>query len=252
MNTLFIGQRIIRLKSVESTNNFAASLPLAEAPEGTVVIADEQTDGRGQFGRIWHSAPGLNITTTVVLRPKSLPLNKVYQLNKAIAIAVAMTIKNLIPKADIKIKWPNDIYANNHKMSGILTENNIRGGQFVSYLAGIGINVNQVSFPDTASHPISLKQIAGIEFNIDEILSLLCKEIEVIYLKIKSSRFEEITTEYDKWLWKKDEEVRFEFNGNETSGILRSVDDFGELQVETENHRIMSFKHGSIKIITKD
>jgi BirA family biotin operon repressor/biotin-[acetyl-CoA-carboxylase] ligase len=249
MNTLFIGQRIIRLKSIESTNNFAANLPLAEAPEGTVVIADEQTNGRGQFGRIWHSDPGLNLTLTVVLRPNSIPLNQVYQLNKAVAIALAKTLKSLIPVADIKIKWPNDVFANNHKLAGILTENSIRGGQFVSYLAGIGVNVNQVNFPETAANPISMKQLAGTEFNLEDLLFLLCKEIEVIYLKFRSSRFAEISNEFEKWLWKKDEEVLYEFEGNQTMGIIRSVNELGELLIETENQGIKVYQHGSIRII---
>lgn len=248
MNTLFIGRRIIRLQSVGSTNNFAASLPLSDAPEGTVVIANEQTDGRGQLNRTWHTEPGLNLTATVVLRPGSLSLNDVFILNKAVAIAVANTLNCFLEKANIAIKWPNDIYVNNQKMAGILTENTLRGSQFVSCLAGIGINVNQMTFPVDAGNPVSMIQVLGKLTEIETVLSEMCKQLEVQYLKIKQGALEQVNLGYDELLWKRNQWLEFETSQGKLAGKILHVNSRGELIIQTESGDLHSFQHGAVKI----
>jgi BirA family transcriptional regulator, biotin operon repressor / biotin---[acetyl-CoA-carboxylase] ligase len=248
MNTLFIGRRIIRLKSVGSTNNFAASLPVSDAPEGTVVIANEQTEGKGQLNRSWYAEAGLNLTATVVLRPHSLSLKDGFVLNKAIALAVANTIKCILDDIDIAIKWPNDIFVNNRKMAGILTENTIRGGQFVSYLAGIGINVNQKGFPTDSGNPISMVQVLGTYTEIENVLAELCKQIEVFYLQIRQNNFIQITKKYDELLWQRSIMLDFKTSDSEIRGKISRVNGAGELVIIDENGNELCFQHGSIKI----
>ena len=110
-----MGCQQIRLDSVDSTNNYTATLINGNTPEGTVVIANEQTAGRGQRGNLWVSKPGENLTCTYLLRPKFLRISDQYILNKAIALAVNKAIQHFVPQYDVRIKWPNDIFLQNKK-----------------------------------------------------------------------------------------------------------------------------------------
>ena len=165
-----MGCQQIRLDSVDSTNNYTATLLNGNVPEGTVVITREQTAGRGQRANSWVSEAGKNLTVTYVLRPKFLCISDQFILNKAIALAVNKAIQHFAPLMDVRIKWPNDIFLQNKKVAGILIETSMQGGHIVSCLAGIGINVNQQHFQSNSGNPISLIEVLGKELNIDILL----------------------------------------------------------------------------------
>lgn len=249
MKTLFVGRTIIRLEKVGSTNNYAASLPVSVAPEGTVIIAENQTEGRGQGSRQWYAEPGKNITATVVFRPLFLPSADIFVLNKAIALALMHACNEVCGSAKCCIKWPNDILSDGRKLAGILTENTMRGSQIVSYLAGFGLNVNQTKFPPEAGNAVSLKQIRPqADLNTDEVLELVCEFLEVYYLRLRNGKMAEINEEYNMHLWK---DRVWVIPSGKTEGYyaqINGVDRDGKLILTDEHGFRMALAHGEAMI----
>ena len=116
-------------------------------PEGTLILTEDQTRGRGQMGNKWLTEKGKNLTFSIVLYPSFLRPNQHFYLTQFVSIAIQEVIQELLPDKGIKIKWPNDLYVENRKLAGILIENILSGHRIQSSILGIGLNVNQVQFP---------------------------------------------------------------------------------------------------------
>ena len=160
--TLFIGNNIVRLNDVDSTNSFALSLLRnTEMEEGAVITAHAQTLGRGQRGNTWFSEPGKIITCSILLKPNFLNINLQFDLTRAIALGLSDLLNDLLPSSAINIKWPNDIIADGKKIAGILIENVINGTRVSTSVVGIGLNVNQQHFGIDAAHAVSISQLDG-------------------------------------------------------------------------------------------
>ena len=159
--------RIIHLDTVGSTSSYLASLG-AEAAHGTVVMAREQTAGRGQRGNSWEAEPGMNITLSLMLHPKGLPPARQFVISRAVSLAIVGMLDKYVD--DVTIKWPNDIYIGDRKICGILIENTITGSTINRCIVGIGLNVNQTEFRSDAPNPVSLCQLMhGTVFDIDSL-----------------------------------------------------------------------------------
>jgi BirA family biotin operon repressor/biotin-[acetyl-CoA-carboxylase] ligase len=247
MERLFMGCQQIRLDSVDSTNNYTATLISGNVPEGTVVITREQTAGRGQRANSWVSEAGKNLTCTYLLRPRFLRISDQFILNKAIALAVNKAIQHFVPQFDVRIKWPNDIFLQNKKVAGILVETSLQGGHIVSCLAGIGINVNQQQFQAESGNPISLSEVVGSEFKLDDILNALSENLEVLYLQLKAGKFENIDLSYNSLLWKKDEMHTFFRDGIPFTAEVKCVDEQGCLHLLDEENQELIFAHGAVQ-----
>jgi len=148
LKTKTIGQRIHAYRSVKSTNDIAAELAQAGEPEGTIVTAEQQTKGRGRLGRSWHSPPGLGIYVSIILKPKFAP-GKAPGLAIMTSVALADAVSKVC-KAQVHIKWPNDILISGKKAAGILTELSADRDRIDHVIVGVGINVNHRSddFPE--------------------------------------------------------------------------------------------------------
>lgn len=131
------------------------------APHGDALMAIAQTAGRGQRGNCWEAAPGLNITLSLMLRPHALHAARQFAISEAVALGTADLLTEL-GIADVKVKWPNDVYVGNGKIAGILIENSLTpAGMIARSIAGIGLNVNQTEFISDAPNPVSIKQLTG-------------------------------------------------------------------------------------------
>ncbi len=247
MERLFMGRHLIRLDSVGSTNNYAATLLGQNVPEGTLVSAREQTDGRGQREHNWLSEAGKNLTLTYILRPGFVSVTDQFLLNKAIAVAVARTAELIHPGSFIRIKWPNDIFLENRKLAGILVENSVKGSQIVSCLAGIGMNVNQLHFPEGSGNPVSFAMELERELELDDVMNLLSKHMEVNYLRVKAGQRERICSDYDSLLWKRGEMHTFTREGKPFPAKIIRVDEQGRLVVEDASGQEHAFVHGAIQ-----
>lgn len=231
MNTLFVGHNLIVLESTPSTNDFCMKLVLEkQLPDGTVVWAKEQTAGKGQREKKWLSAKGSSLTFSVLLHPKT-DLKQQFFFNKAIAVGLCEGVKEL--GIDAQIKWPNDIYVNNRKLSGILIENSLRGVQLQHCVVGIGVNINQLQFDAGLLNPVSLRQLLEESLEIDVVLADLCYAIERRYLQFKAGHFSKINADYHALLYRKGEQHQFLIDGKPMKGQIEGVDELGKIKLLT-------------------
>ena len=231
---LFVGQNVITLQQVSSTNEYLKSKLSNSTPfaEGTVIMAVDQFAGRGQKGTSWHSEPGKNLTFSTFLTPLFLNPKHQFSLTVAISVAVVQWLESLLHVA-VKVKWPNDIYIGNKKIGGILIENILKGKDWKSAVVGIGINVNQTDFPETIrEQTTSIKQILHKDSNIRELLSELCKHIEREYLILKKRGFEMQLALYKQHLYRLGESHPFLIDGIKVDGKLCGVTDTGRLMID--------------------
>ena len=167
--------QIIRLESVDSTNNYTRA-HVEELPAESVVVAESQTEGRGQGSNHWHSTAGKNLTFSVLLKPKGVRANRQFVYSKAIALAVADALDDYCE--GISVKWPNDVYQGDRKISGTLIECGITGESLRYVVIGTGVNINETSFPEDIPNPVSLCQIVGKEVDCEEVLQKILDNLE--------------------------------------------------------------------------
>lgn len=174
--------RIIYLDEVDSTSRYLADIA-SDVNHATAVSARCQSAGRGQRGNTWESEPGANVTLSILLRPTSLGAANQFLLSQIVALAVAGTVDAFLPDdaPRAQVKWPNDVYVGDCKIAGILIENTLTGSVIGRSIAGIGLNVNQMTFVSDAPNPVSLAQIARHGFDRDAVEQLLCRNIMQLY-----------------------------------------------------------------------
>ncbi len=233
-----IGQKgkIIRLNSVDSTNEYALGLYRNKVPpdDGTVVISDTQTNGKGLDKNKWESESGKNLTFSICLYPHFLPVEMQFEMNKALSLGIYDFIKEMVPNEKVTVKWPNDIYINNEKVAGILINNTISGNILDFSVAGFGININQTKFVSDAPNPVSLIKYLGNELNLDECLDLVCKKLDARYEQMKAGHFSQLDSGYLKSLFKINENSRFIYNGKVISAMITGVSEYGHLKLTTK------------------
>ncbi len=182
LKTETLGRHIHHEESVDSTQKIAHRLAYEGAPEGTIVIAEEQLSGRGRMDRRWHSPKSTGVWMSVILRP-NIPPPMAPQLTLISAVAVVQAIEELTGLTP-QIKWPNDILMNGKKVTGILTELQADADRIISIIIGIGINVNQ----QLDDYPEDIKNIAtslsiekGEKLSRAELIKILLGKLETLY-----------------------------------------------------------------------
>lgn len=240
-NTLIIGKVLHELNSCDSTNNFAKDLIAKSKPlEGSVVITDKQTAGRGQFGNSWEGEEAQNIALSIILYP-NLEVGEQFYLSKIISIACVEALKS-ISNLDFKIKWPNDIYYHKQKIGGILIENQISGAKITNAVVGIGINLNQENF-EGLQNASSLFNLVRYVLNRKKCTEILLEHIDAHYLKLRSKDFLGIDKNYHAKLLSYKEEFQFLENCVLKKAILKEVNAAGQLKVEElGKERLFNFK----------
>lgn len=236
MNSLFIGQNRVELAVVNSTNNYALELSkTGRIADGTLVWAHEQTAGRGQRGNGWQSLPDLNITLSIILHPE-LDADSQFYLTKVVSLGVKEFVEDLIGNcAEVRIKWPNDIYVGDKKIAGILIENILRGEQITTTVIGIGLNVNQHEFGAELKNATSLKLITGKTYDIKAGIDALCEHIEPRYLQLKTHKRNLLDVDYHKCLYRLDKLCEYEKDGTRFKATLTGVNGQGKLLLKLEN-----------------
>lgn len=221
--------KILYLDVVTSTNTLARErLQLAKAIEGSVIFANEQTQGRGQLNSVWESNSGKNVLCSIVLSPVFITIDQQTYLNMAMCLAMLDTIKMFT--SDANIKWPNDIYINKKKVAGLLLENAIQGDHIKYSIVGIGINVNQLDFVVKSATSLCMETQHNIV--VDEVLQLLLKHINHRYGMLKLKQWDMINKEYHQHLLGLNEECAFKTETEEFVGVIKGVDVHGLLMVK--------------------
>jgi len=236
-STLFVGQNLIKLKEVDSTNNFLKDILSKSEPlaEGTVIMAENQFSGRGQQQGVWYTEPGKNISMSLYLKPAFLPLSKQYYLNMAVSLAASEGLGQFMEDG-FSIKWPNDIFYLNKKIGGILIENTLTGTTIKSSVIGIGLNINQVNFPENiVNKATSLAQILQKETDLIDILEKISIFMEKYYLILKSGNYDILQKNYLERLYNLGVKASYLYNGKVFEGTITGIEDGGRLLVDTPN-----------------
>ena len=227
-----IGKQLFYYESCDSTNKIATQLVRQGAVQhGALIFTEFQTQGRGQQQKTWESASGDNLTFSLVLFP-NLAIKHFFRLNILVSLAVAEAMDNWV-KDEIKIKWPNDIFYQDHKLGGILIQNNLQGTRVKSSVVGIGINVNQIHF--NYPRAISLTNIRNQIINREELLNEILIRLESTWEELLTRDLTKLEREYSARLYGKGLRKTFEDNNGLFQGVITGVDEQGRLIIKTKN-----------------
>ncbi len=238
--------KLERYSSLDSTNMYASHLLRNKRPEeGTVILSDFQTQGKGQQGNNWVSEKGKNLTLSIILFPCFLKAELQFYISMALSLGLIGYLKKFkLP--EVKIKWPNDIIVNKRKISGILIENSILKDKISNSVLGIGLNVNQENFPANIFNPTSLKKELKRELNIDSVLMELLESIEYWLTLLYKNEFEFIKESYEKELFLRNIWSAFSIYDGEIRGLISGVNEIGQLQIKKSDNTIQSFNFKEI------
>lgn len=232
-NTIFLGKDVHFLPECHSTNDTALQLIRnRKAKEGTIVICENQSQGRGQRGSTWISQPGKNLTFSLVLRPEFMDISEQFYLNMTVSNSVRKLLQDYIP--NLQVKWPNDLVVPGFgKIGGVLIENTFSGEGWENAVVGIGLNVNQLLF--NSENATSLYSLTGNQINLEELFRLLITQLEQGYIQLKKGKWKEIKAEYLHHLFLKDRLAKFSSDGKEFSGIITGINQEGKLEISLQN-----------------
>lgn len=254
LKTSSLGRNIKIYESIGSTNTKAKELALNGAPHGTLIIADEQTEGKGRRGRRWVSRPGTGLWMTLLLRP-TLPPQFAPQLT---IIAALSTVKAIAETTQLEpqIKWPNDIIINSKKVCGILTEIQAEPEVTNYIVVGIGINVNGSSaeMPDELSSiATTLEEEAGKGIRRMELAASLLNKFEPLYEEYVSTHdLSFVLDEYKKYSATLNKHVKVIGAAETFEGIVTAITNDGTLLVRTEDDSTREVLSGDVSIRGRD
>jgi BirA family transcriptional regulator, biotin operon repressor / biotin---[acetyl-CoA-carboxylase] ligase len=240
--------KLIKLNAIHSTNTFLKELSKNTPLEDfTVVVTENQTNGRGQQESLWFSEPSKNLTFSVYLNDLKLKISDKKYLNYAVSLAIYKVLKGK-KTPNLAIKWPNDIVSVNKKLCGILIENSIQKNYIQNSIVGIGINVNQVTFSETIKNITSLKNLLQSDVDLDILLHEICLELKNHLQLLSEKKYELLEDSYLKVLYQIHKAMMFKDTDNQLFlGIIRGISESGNIMIELENE---TFKEFGVKEIS--
>jgi BirA family transcriptional regulator, biotin operon repressor / biotin---[acetyl-CoA-carboxylase] ligase len=239
---------IVFHETVDSTNTLLKDLAACGAPEGTVVIAEEQTGGRGRMGRAWLSPGHLNLYLSLLLRPSVQP-DQVFVLTMVMALATIDGVEKVSGLGPM-IKWPNDLYVDGRKLGGILTELSVKDRAVEYVVLGLGLNVNRnpgeeqgVLYPAT-----SVFKETGRKISRNGLLVEILISFEDYYGRVLAGNIAEI---YDKWNERSmllGKQVEIKTTGGSLFGRALKIDRKGALVIEDDNGKEQTILNGDVSV----
>jgi BirA family biotin operon repressor/biotin-[acetyl-CoA-carboxylase] ligase len=232
LNTNILGREVLCYAETTSTNDIAIELAGKDAKEGTLVIADSQTKGRGRLDRKWVASAGTSILASLILRP-AIELSQVNRIVLITTISIIHAIRN-VANLHALIKWPNDIVINDKKAAGILAESKTEKNSLSFVVVGFGINVNiqKGSFPEEiADIATSLSIETGREVSRIYLLQEVLKQIESRYLRLNDNGF------LDEWKSLSatiGNQIQIEYPDSTRTGLATDIDENGALIVQLD------------------
>jgi BirA family biotin operon repressor/biotin-[acetyl-CoA-carboxylase] ligase len=243
MPVTYFGHRVIHLESIDSTNNYTAKVfKSGEVLPGSVIMADIQTNGRGQRDKTWQSGAYENLTFSLTANIKLWKINSLVDLNRLIALSLHSFFEEL--GLTPKIKWPNDIMINDKKVCGILIENFFKNTTPLSVI-GIGINVNERNID--APRATSIAEITGQDFLPKELLYRFIGNLNKTFNRVSIQDSVQIHRLYDALLWRKNEPKEFTLANEQSAvGIIQGTNQSGELEILI-NEEVKHYRNGEVK-----
>ena len=241
-------RRIVVLETTGSTNDDARRLAAEGAPEGTVVIAERQTSGRGRLGRVWHSQDRLGLYLSLVLRPAETP-DRVGRYAVAAAVAVAAACRELAGDR-VVLKWPNDVLAGGRKLAGILAELR-RGSSGAELVLGLGINVGHAErdFPESvAASATSLRMLRqGVAIDRETVAVLVLQSVAETVVRMREGAWEEVVERFLRYApHATGRKVRV---ASLAEGITDGLDASGALRVRTKDGIVLAHASESVTLL---
>lgn len=234
LNTEFIGRNFIYAEEIDSTNKFLMNKESNQNINGTVVLAEKQTQGKGRKDRVWYSTPDSNLTFSILLNKDKSLLKNSNLINFAASLAVANAIENLY-QLKTELKWPNDVLVNGKKTCGILIEASSQANKIDKLVLGIGVNVNQSSFQGTFNYPpTSIRIELGRNVEREKLLAEILNILEELFEKLKLDKIEVLKD------WKSKcrmigEKISIKEDDKEKFGLFYDIDEDGFLILETKS-----------------
>ena len=249
VNIYITDMNIIKLDAIDSTNDFLKQLVREKELENyTVVMAHEQTKGKGQLGAKWISEPGKNLTMSVLINDLPQNLITVFDINAAVAVAIRKSL-DFLGLNEVKVKWPNDIMADEKKLAGILIENIVKSDGTFTAIVGIGLNVNQNEF-EGLPNATSIKLLKGTAYESLETLAIQIVNLITTYVAMAYKDKLTIWQLYNQSLFKKDVSMPFEdYKGNRFIGEVNHVNQDGELALLQKDHKLNFYEAKEIKML---
>jgi BirA family biotin operon repressor/biotin-[acetyl-CoA-carboxylase] ligase len=249
LTTQRFGRQLASFETIDSTNVYASRWARDGAPEGTLVVAERQTAGRGRLGRHWVSPARVNLYASLVLRPRLQPADAP-QLALAAAVGVARALEPLAP-GRVAIKWPNDCLLDGKKVAGILTEMDAEVDRIRAVVLGIGVNLNAPvrAFPrelrDTAT---SVLLATGSAVDRPRFAAALCATLEAVYDRVVADGFAVLADEWESYSCLTGRQVTIDCGGRRSEGTVRGIDASGRLVLDGSagEERIMA---GDVSIV---
>ncbi|MDO3409639.1 biotin--[acetyl-CoA-carboxylase] ligase [Saccharibacillus sp. CPCC 101409] len=249
LRTRRFGRSLTVLARTDSTQTEAENLARAGAPEGTLVVAEEQTSGRGRQGRVWHSPPGRGVWMSAVLRPEG-PLTAVPQLTLLAAVAVCRAIR-AETGVQAGIKWPNDLLADGRKLCGILLEAVVEDGRVRHCIMGIGIDANleEADYPEELRQKVtSLRRESGKEVDRSALIAAVMNEFESLLSLHAEHGFQPIRLLWESLSVTLGREIVVRDARGERRGRAAGLGEQGELRLETEDGEVLPVYSGDIEL----
>lgn len=248
LKTRIVGKEIFVYDCVNSTNDEAKKLAREGCPAGTVIVAEEQKNGKGRLGRNWYSSAGTGLWFSIIIRPELTP-NLAPFLTIVAALTVYNSLVDTIGEDIVSLKWPNDVLVNDKKVCGILSELNADLGMINYAIIGIGINVNQDEFPEEIKDKAtSLKKEVGKEVNRTLLLQNTLNYFEGFYSKLIQGEHNILLQLWKGSLALQGKEVSIYSSDRVYLGKVKDISDQGELILEDVNGNIHSFWAGDVSL----
>ncbi len=240
---------IHHLSSTDSTNLYLRRL-IEEGknlPDMTVVTAFEQTAGRGQKGNSWETEAGKNIVFSLLCHPSFLPPSRQFVLSQCIAIAIADTLSEHIE--GITVKWPNDIYWNDKKISGTLIECALQGCTINTCIIGSGVNINQTEFRSDAPNPVSLKQITGKDYDTQLLFEQIINRFTSLYETLRNGGEEVVAKQYMQRLYRRNGYHLYEDKNGRFLAQIHSIEPSGHIVLQTSEGELRNYEFKEVRFV---
>ncbi len=236
---------ILEVDHTPSTNASVSDyLKNHDLMSGTVFYTHRQTAGRGQGKNVWESETGKNITASIYLKPQGITTQNQFILSMAISLGVYDFLLPYIPDG-LRIKWPNDLYVNDKKIAGILIECSSTKQYVNNLIAGVGININQKTFPDHVPNPVSLIQISQKEHDLSNLLPELQQAIWKQFVSIN----QHTTARYKQLLYRNKGYFPYQVGEKTFEAQFVDINPFGHLILETKSGKHYTYQLGEIHFL---
>lgn len=216
-------------------------------PGMTLVVAEDQTKGRGQVGNSWETEKGKNIIFSLLCHPDFVRASKQFLLSQCMALAIRNALAEHVD--GVKVKWPNDIYVGDKKISGTLIECDLMGKSIANCIIGTGVNINQEVFVSDAPNPTSLKLLTGKEHDKEEILTDIIQRFSELYDRLAKGEEEAIRSEYMQCLYRSDGMYEYEDVRGRFKAEIAGVEPTGHLLLKFDNGNVVRYEFKEVKFV---